>query len=169
MWFPAPPPVPTDGPPADDKPGDAPAPRRRRRHAADENPYDDGYARFAEEHTPGRVVALATMHFIYCGLLSVVGVLSSVFVEVYPKALPGPDITRGTKTFVHVIHALMVLGALLPLVAGVLTLRKRPAARVWTVVALAVAGLGVNPTILWWVLKRWPGGRLAAVTNAAEA
>lgn len=39
----------------------------------------------------------------------------------------------------------------------------------WPGLVLAVAGLGVNPTILWWVLKRWPGGRLAAVTNAAEA
>lgn len=39
----------------------------------------------------------------------------------------------------------------------------------WPGVALAVVALGVNPAILWWVLKRWPGGKLAAVTNAAEA
>jgi tellurite resistance protein len=39
----------------------------------------------------------------------------------------------------------------------------------WPGVALAVLGLGVIPAILWWVLKRWPGGKLAAVTNAAEA
>jgi tellurite resistance protein len=26
-----------------------------------------------------------------------------------------------------------------------------------------------DPAIAWWVLKRWPGGKLAAVTNAAEA
>ena len=34
---------------------------------------------------------------------------------------------------------------------------------------LTVLALGVIPAILWWVLKRWPGGKLAAVTNAAEA
>jgi tellurite resistance protein len=36
-------------------------------------------------------------------------------------------------------------------------------------IGLTVVALGVIPAILWWVLKRWPGGRLAAVTNAAEA
>lgn len=39
----------------------------------------------------------------------------------------------------------------------------------WPGVVLVVVTLGVNPAILWWVLKRWPGGKLAAVTNAAEA
>lgn len=39
----------------------------------------------------------------------------------------------------------------------------------WPGIALTVAGLGVIPAILWWVVKRWPGGKLAAVTNAAEA
>ena len=41
----------------------------------------------------------------------------------------------------------------------------------WQVVGigLTVVALGVIPWILWWVLKRWPGGKLAAVTNAAEA
>jgi tellurite resistance protein len=36
-------------------------------------------------------------------------------------------------------------------------------------IGLTVLALGVVPAILWWVLKRWPGGKLAAVTNAAEA
>jgi tellurite resistance protein len=36
-------------------------------------------------------------------------------------------------------------------------------------IGLTVLALGVIPAILWWVLKRWPGGKLAAVTNAAEA
>ncbi|MDP3195812.1 tellurium resistance protein [Tabrizicola sp.] len=42
---------------------------------------------------------------------------------------------------------------------------------VWTVAGLVLTavGLGVIPAIAWWVLKRWPGGKLAAVTNAAEA
>ena len=39
----------------------------------------------------------------------------------------------------------------------------------WPGLVLVAAGLGVIPAILWWVLKRWPGGRLAALTNAAEA
>lgn len=41
----------------------------------------------------------------------------------------------------------------------------------WTVAGLVLTavGLGVIPAIAWWVLKRWPGGKLAAITNAAEA
>lgn len=39
----------------------------------------------------------------------------------------------------------------------------------WTGLALVGLGLGVIPAIAWWVLKRWPGGKLAAMTNAAEA
>ena len=35
--------------------------------------------------------------------------------------------------------------------------------------ALLAVALGAIPAIAWWVLKRWPGGKLAAVTNAAEA
>lgn len=39
----------------------------------------------------------------------------------------------------------------------------------WPGVVLTAVALGGIPAILWWVLKRWPGGKLAAVTNAAEA
>jgi tellurite resistance protein len=39
----------------------------------------------------------------------------------------------------------------------------------WPGLALTAVALLVIPSILWWVLKRWPGGKLAAVTNAAEA
>lgn len=39
----------------------------------------------------------------------------------------------------------------------------------WPGLALVVVGLGVIPAIAWWVMKRWPGGKLAALTNAAEA
>jgi tellurite resistance protein len=39
----------------------------------------------------------------------------------------------------------------------------------WPGLVLVTVGLGVIPGIAWWVLKRWPGGKLAAVTNAAEA
>jgi tellurite resistance protein len=34
--------------------------------------------------------------------------------------------------------------------------------------AVLVSAMVANPLILWWVLKRWPGGKLAAVTNATE-
>jgi tellurite resistance protein len=36
-------------------------------------------------------------------------------------------------------------------------------------IGVSVVAVVVVPLILWWVLKRWPGGKLAAVTNAAEA
>jgi tellurite resistance protein len=36
-------------------------------------------------------------------------------------------------------------------------------------IGLTVLALGVVPAILWWIIRRWPGGKLAAVTNAAEA
>ncbi len=39
----------------------------------------------------------------------------------------------------------------------------------WPGLLLLAVGLVVIPAIAWWVLKRWPGGKLAAVTNAAEA
>lgn len=41
----------------------------------------------------------------------------------------------------------------------------------WLVPGLALLALGLAaiPAIAWWVLKRWPGGRLGQVTNAAEA
>jgi tellurite resistance protein len=39
----------------------------------------------------------------------------------------------------------------------------------WPGLALTAAALPAIPLILWWILKRWPGGKLAAVTNAAEA
>ncbi|NJS40775.1 MAG: tellurium resistance protein, partial [Rhodobacteraceae bacterium] len=39
----------------------------------------------------------------------------------------------------------------------------------WIGLAVTAVALVVIPGVLWWVLKRWPGGKLAAVTNAAEA
>jgi tellurite resistance protein len=39
----------------------------------------------------------------------------------------------------------------------------------WPGLVLVAVALGVIPAIAWWILKRWPGGKLAAVTNAAEA
>lgn len=131
-------PAPSGEPTAEHPP---PQPGIRRRHAADENPYDDGYGRFEEAHTPGRVVALATMHFVYCGLLSVCGVLSSVFVQVYPKALPGPHLAPSARTFLHVIHVAMVLAAVPLLIAGLRVLRKRPSGRPWSVAGMAAAGV----------------------------
>ena len=39
----------------------------------------------------------------------------------------------------------------------------------WPGLVLTLLALVGVPAILWWVLKRWPGGKLAAATNAAEA
>ena len=39
----------------------------------------------------------------------------------------------------------------------------------WPGVGLTLVASGGIPWVLWWVLKRWPGGKLAAVTNAAKA
>ena len=39
----------------------------------------------------------------------------------------------------------------------------------WAGIAVLLVALVVNPAILWWILKRWPRGKLAAITNAAEA
>ena len=39
----------------------------------------------------------------------------------------------------------------------------------WPGVGLVAVGLVAIPAILWWILSRWPGGKLAAITNAAEA
>lgn len=56
-----------------------------------------------------------------------------------------------------------------PLAALATALMVAGGVLLWPGVALTVLALGVIPAILWWVLKRWPGGKLAAVTNAAEA
>lgn len=56
-----------------------------------------------------------------------------------------------------------------PLAALAIALVMTGGAWVWAGVALTGVALAVIPAILWWVLKRWPGGKLAAVTNAAEA
>lgn len=39
----------------------------------------------------------------------------------------------------------------------------------WPGLGLVAVASGAIPAIAWWVMKRWPGGRLAAVTHAAEA
>ncbi len=107
----------------------------------DANPYDDGYGRFEEVTTPGRVAALAVMHFVYCGLLSVCGILSSVLLRAYPTILPGPDVLPSHRVYAHALHGLMAVASVVLLVAGMTTLRRRPAARVWSVVAMSVAGV----------------------------
>ena len=113
-----------------------------RRAATDAgNPYDDGYGRFDDTVTPGRVVALATMHFVYVGLLSVCGILSSVLLRVYPAILPGPDVPPNHRVFAHALHVLMVVGSVVLLIAGLMVLRRRPSGRVWSMVSIGVAGL----------------------------
>lgn len=56
-----------------------------------------------------------------------------------------------------------------PLAALAMALMTAGGVWLWPGIGVSVLALGVNPAILWWVLKRWPGGKLAAVTNAAEA
>lgn len=56
-----------------------------------------------------------------------------------------------------------------PLAALAVALMVTGGVWLWPGIVLTVLALGVNPAILWWVLKRWPGGKLAALTNAAEA
>lgn len=70
-------------------------------------------------------------------------------------AAAGPSALWGAFTF--------------PLVALAMAMMVAGGFWFWPGIALAFAALGVNPAIAWWVLKRWPGGKLAAVTNAAEA
>ena len=56
-----------------------------------------------------------------------------------------------------------------PLAALAMALMVSGGVWLWPGVVLTVVALAVNPSVLWWVLKRWPGGKLATVTNAAEA
>ena len=56
-----------------------------------------------------------------------------------------------------------------PLAALAMALMVTGGVWLWPGLLLTAIGLGAIPWILWWVLKRWPGGKLAAVTNAAEA
>lgn len=56
-----------------------------------------------------------------------------------------------------------------PLAALATALMVTGGAWLWPGVLVTAVALGAIPAILWWVLKRWPGGKLAAATNAAEA
>lgn len=56
-----------------------------------------------------------------------------------------------------------------PLAALAMALMVTGGVWLWPGLIVMGLGLGAIPWILWWVLKRWPGGKLAAVTNAAEA
>lgn len=55
--------------------------------------------------------------------------------------------------------------------SAALTLAMLAAGESWQAPGLALLALSLAaiPAIAWWVLKRWPGGRLGQVTNAAEA
>lgn len=56
-----------------------------------------------------------------------------------------------------------------PLVALASALLARDGLFVWTGIGALIVALGFVPWVLWQVLKLWPGGKLAARTNAAEA
>ena len=56
-----------------------------------------------------------------------------------------------------------------PLAALAMALLVTGGVWLWPGIVVTGLGLGAIPWILWWILKRWPGGKLATVTNAAEA
>ncbi len=56
-----------------------------------------------------------------------------------------------------------------PLAAFASALIRLDGVFLWAGVAVLVAAIGVVPVMLWRVMKMWPGGKLAAKTNAAEA
>lgn len=55
-----------------------------------------------------------------------------------------------------------------PLAAAAMALLVQEGLAAWAGLALLAVALIVVPTLAWKVLKLWPGGRLAAKTNAAE-
>ncbi len=87
----------------------------------------------------------------------VVGVLLALVLALSLRWLTGAGVTPmwGAFTF--------------PLAALATALIRGGGLWLWPGVAVLVLALGVVPVILWWVMTRWPGGRLAAATNAAEA
>jgi tellurite resistance protein len=56
-----------------------------------------------------------------------------------------------------------------PLAAYAAALIRLEGIFLWAGVGVLVVAVGVVPLVLWRVLKMWPGGKLAAKTNAAEA
>lgn len=56
-----------------------------------------------------------------------------------------------------------------PMAAAATALMLQGGALGWAGLALLALAIGVIPWIAWRVLRLWPGGRLAAKTNAAEA
>jgi len=90
-------------------------------------------------------------------VLGIAGLALALVLAVSVRWLLAAGITPmwGALTF-----PLAALGAALILVGGVWEMAG---------IGLTALALGAIPAILWWVLKRWPEGRLAAVTNAAEA
>lgn len=56
-----------------------------------------------------------------------------------------------------------------PLAALAMALLVTGGVWLWPGIGMMGLGLVAIPWILWWILKRWPGGKLATVTNAAEA
>lgn len=128
---------------------------------------------FAEAVPPGPLRPLLAIHLAPAALLALVAgllgkpFLASIFLgmgTVYAILLlvgwrwvteSGPSPLWGAFTF--------------PLAAMASAMLVAGGGWLWPGLALVAVGLGVIPAIAWWVLKRWPGGKLAAVTNAAEA
>lgn len=128
---------------------------------------------FAASVPPAPLRPLLAIHLAPAALLAVVAellgkpVMAALFLglgTVYAILLltawrwlteSGPSAMWGSFTF--------------PLAAMASAMLVAGGAWLWPGLVLVAVGLGVIPAISWWVLKRWPGGKLAAVTNAAEA
>jgi tellurite resistance protein len=111
-------------------------------------------------------VAPAALLASVAGLLGLVG-LSGVLAV---AGLVLAAVLTGSVRWLLVAGVTPMWGALtfpLAALAGALIREGGPWQTVGTL--LTVLALGVVPAILLWILKRWPGGKLAAVTNAAEA
>lgn len=103
--------------------------------------------------TVAGLLARPEMGFLFAGLGLVFAVLLAVSLRWLTEA--GVTAMWGAFTF--------------PLVALATALMVSGGVWLWPGLAVTALGMGVVPWLTWWVLKRWPGGRLAAATNAAEA
>ena len=141
---PPPPPRPErDDPPSslrprwDDREDDDRPRRPSGRGRFDDRDYDDD--RYPDDRrrrgTPGSVIALAVMHFVYAGLLLVCGVLNAVVLALGENAFGGMGGADRNKPLAVAIAAFMLVTALTMLFAGIFALQRKG----WGVSATAIA------------------------------
>jgi tellurite resistance protein len=101
----------------------------------------------------GGLLGRVELAAVFLGLGTVYGLVLLAGVRWVTQAGPSP--LWGSFTF--------------PRAALASAMRGAGGAWLWPGILVLVMALGLIPAIAWWVLKRWPGGRLAAVTNASAA